>query len=118
MEERRKFIRLDINVIVKWKKIYDGALKDQNINKDVSEDGICLILDERLQIADKLQIELILPTKKTINLIGKVSWVRQYGVVAENHKRNYDTGIEFIDIAEEDRKEIAQFIFGTINNQK
>ncbi|MFH2144950.1 MAG: PilZ domain-containing protein [Candidatus Omnitrophota bacterium] len=116
MEEKRKFIRLDVGVNVKWKKLYDEIFEDTSINKDISEGGICLIIEERLQIGDRLQLEIGLPDKKSITAVGRVAWVSEYGVVYDNHKRNYDTGVEFMEIEDMDRQEISKFVFRGVNN--
>lgn len=116
MEEKRRFIRLDVGVDVKWKKLYDEIFDGTSINKDISEGGICLIIEEKLQIGDRLQLEIGLPSKKNITAVGKVAWVSEYGVIYDNHKRNYDTGVEFMEIEETDRQEISTFVFGVMNN--
>jgi Tfp pilus assembly protein PilZ len=115
MEERRKFVRLDINVVVKWEKI-SGDLNNivcnnKDITKNMSSGGICLITHEKLEVGDKLHLKIELPTKKIITAKGRVVWINEFEIVGGERERRYDIGIEFIDIRDEDKEEIGKFVF-------
>ncbi len=115
MEERRKFVRLNTNVDVKWAKITpdkEGATGDLSKTKNISGGGICLtVYGKNVDIGDILDMEIDLPTKKTIKVRGRVAWVGEFEIVGGRHEKNYDLGVEFLEIDEEDRIEINQFVF-------
>jgi c-di-GMP-binding flagellar brake protein YcgR len=114
MEERRRFVRLDMNVVVKWEKITEDSnqiVGDTDITKNISVGGICLIAYERLEVGDKLRLEIELPTKKTVSAKGRVVWINEFEVIGRGLEKRYDVGVEFIDIRDEDREEINKFVF-------
>lgn len=120
MDERRKFIRLAINVNVEWKKLdtQDNENKSQSISKNLSEDGVCLIIYDHVEPGDILSLDVGLPTGKVINAQGKVVWVNEFKVIGDKVQKKYDVGVEFIDMNKEDRAEIDQFVFKLINPGK
>ncbi len=118
MEEKRKFIRLDVNVGVKWKKIKEASLT-ADIAKNISEGGICLIANEKVAIGDLLDLEIELPTGKKITSKGKVAWVNEFEIIiGKMQMKRYDVGAEFLGISDEDREEIEKFIFTFLDIKK
>ena len=111
MEERRKFVRLNIDVEVKWEKISGAPLDNINVTKNISGGGICLIVYEELRVGEELSLEIKLPTKELIAAKGKVLWISEFQIISEECKKRYDTGIEFLDICNEDREKIEKFVF-------
>lgn len=114
MEEKRKFVRLNLNVEVRWRKIIetlDRAVDNINLTKDISGGGIRLIVDETVKVADKLSLEIKLPTDKVIYCQGRVIWVEKFEIVGRRHEDRYEAGIEFMDISDDDREEISKLVF-------
>ncbi len=109
MEEKRKFVRLEINVAVKWKKIPEEALVGLDVTKNISKGGICLMVDEKLEIGDNLELEIEIPEKKVVQARVKVIRVRELKLTEEGRKE-YEAGVEFFEISDEDREEIEGFI--------
>lgn len=122
MEERRKFVRLNANVDVKWAKITpdkESASGDLSTTKNISGGGICLTMyGKNVDVGDLLDMEIDLPTKKTIRVKGRVAWVGEFEIVGGRHEKSYDVGIEFLEINEEDRIEISQFVFSFSTKQE
>jgi c-di-GMP-binding flagellar brake protein YcgR len=113
MQERRRFVRLDVNVTVRWNKITEGAVQVTSINKDISENGICLIVEDELSAGDTLQMEMELPTKKIIHSVGQVVWASPF-VILGSGERKFNAGIEFIKLNDEDRQELGKFIYHSL----
>jgi len=113
MGKKRDFVRLNLNVRVDWKKIIEtsdfvGEFPDATRN--ISAGGLCLSMDERLQIGDKLQLRMKLPSEKIINAQGRVVWIREFEINSREYKKTFDTGIEFTEIRDEDREKINKFV--------
>jgi c-di-GMP-binding flagellar brake protein YcgR len=120
MDDRRKFVRLDIDVLVQWRKITGEEAREldkESRTKNISAGGICLTVDERNMVAigDLLAIEMKLPTGRLINLAGRVAWVSEFEIIGAEAEKNYDAGIEFVEIKEADREAIQQFVFRRFN---
>ncbi len=112
MEERRRFPRLDAGLGVKWHKAAaaDKEPAREDVSKNISSLGLCLIAYEKLAIGDRLVLEIELPDKKTIPATGRVAWVRAFEVPGQDVEANYDVGIEFLEIKTEDRRLLKQFV--------
>jgi len=111
MRERRRFVRLDLNVNVKWRKIDQVEEIKENTAKNISIGGICLIVEEKLNEGDYLELKINLPNQKEIHAYGRVVWIDEYEILGAEYGKKYDAGIEFLKIKEEDQQELEKFIF-------
>ena len=121
MGAKREFVRLKLNVRVDWKKIIDGADsigRFPDATRDISAGGLCLNMDEELNIGDILQLKMELPSKKIISALGKIVWVREFRIDSRGEKKMYDTGIEFSEIHDKDREEINKFVLTSLPSKK
>jgi c-di-GMP-binding flagellar brake protein YcgR len=115
MEEKRRYVRLDASVEVTWQKIADSsqqASPEDDITRNISEGGICLIVYEQISVGDVLDLVIELPTQKIIHSRGAVRWAKEFEIVGERAIRRYDIGLEFVNISDQDRQEIKKFVFG------
>lgn len=112
-EERRRYPRLDINVDIEWKKISAAAANAviKGVSKNISEGGICLLVYEKLNTGDILSLDIKLPSGRMIHSRGKVAWIREFEIIGQETERSYDAGIELIDVNEEDKKVLREFVF-------
>ncbi len=114
MEERRKYPRLDttkVNFLCKRVSSEKNTLKDKA--KNISEGGICLSLgSEPVEKDDVLSLEFMLPERQfLISCKGKVAWVNEFEIIGGVNKREYEAGIDFFYINEEDKKAIREYVF-------
>jgi c-di-GMP-binding flagellar brake protein YcgR len=111
MEEKRQFVRLSKTVGVKWSEAQAGQGEEQvqDMTMDISEGGICLIEYETLPVGKELNLEMELPTGKTIFSKGRVAWIREFEIIGGRREKGYEVGIQFIDISSEDKEEINRF---------
>ena len=111
IEERRKFIRLTIDAQINYTIIADSASSRSAPLKDIGAGGICLLLNEQLKEGDILKLDILLPDDPpVIPTKGKVIWVKSFSIASEKNVR-YDTGIEFTEISDADRKKINKYVF-------
>jgi len=108
-QERRKFVRLNINVEINY-SIIPHEEQQETGTKNISAGGICMVSDKPLSIGDTLQLEIKLPEDPpSIQVKGKAVWVKQF-IATEKHE-SFDIGVEFINISEENRKRINKYVF-------
>ena len=114
MENRRKYPRLDttrINLLCKKVTVRKGVSHDKTRN--ISEGGIRLNFGpEPVERGDTLQLEFMLPERRfLIACKGKVVWVEAFEMEGGVRKREYEAGVEFFDIADDDKKAIREYVF-------
>lgn len=79
--------------------------------ENISIGGICLILKQRLERMAETCLEIdLLDMKDHVKCRGKVMWVVECKGKGPGSPSSYDTGIEFLDIDEIDRKRIHAII--------
>jgi c-di-GMP-binding flagellar brake protein YcgR len=121
MKEKREYVRLDLNVRVDWKKISetsDPAEEFTDKTKNISVGGLCLIVNEKLNVGDSLQIALELPSKKIIDMEGRVMWINEYEIFGKEEEQFYDVGIEFMNISKDEREEIKEFVLTSYSTEE
>jgi hypothetical protein len=94
MEEKRKFPRLSIKVLVNYSVSVDDPSASAE-TRNLSEGGICITTPVPLSVGRHVTIRFFLPGK-TIRVMGRI--IRS----AEVFPRLFENGIEFIDITPDD----------------
>jgi c-di-GMP-binding flagellar brake protein YcgR len=115
MEEKRRFPRLDMAVDVLWKKVNlekaSAGFGDPNQTRNISEGGICLIVYDEVNVGDQLSLDIRLPTQQVIHAVGRVVWSSPFELITDQDTRKRcDIGIEFLQIAPQDKEEIKEFV--------
>lgn len=107
VKERRRFPRINARLPLQYKDIqrpietYSGTL-----TRDIGEGGIRFIANEFLSIFTRLLVEASIPSfSRPIKAISKVAWIRK--IPSGNQ---YDVGVQFMDMTEEDKKHLTSFI--------
>jgi c-di-GMP-binding flagellar brake protein YcgR len=121
MKEKREFARLDLNVKVDWKRTLVTSEPGQEFSdktKNISAGGLCLVVYEKLDIGEILEIEMVLPSKETIRAEGKVVWISEYEIEGEEEETIYDIGVQFVKISDKEREEISKFVFASFDAKK
>lgn len=99
--ERRAGVRLRKNIDVSVEDRLSSMLFRAAI-ADISESGMRLIADRYLPKGTKYTFSMKNPPN--LSLRGEVRWIRDFS------RDTYQVGIMFIDVDEEDRKRLANFL--------
>lgn len=106
-QERRKYMRLQANVEVKYMII--GKPGTINVfSKNISAGGLCITAGEQITNNTPLQLEIKIPDlKDPIRAIARVVWQKKF---AERPEGDFTTGIEFTGISDFDRFNINRYV--------
>jgi c-di-GMP-binding flagellar brake protein YcgR len=106
MQERRKFIRINESLKVRYQVLRSFRLVTSH-SKDFSEGGIRLPVIQRLQPGMVLEIEIYFPQyQKPAVATGEVVWIREI----EDLKFPFVVGIKFINIDAASLNKIRNYI--------
>lgn len=107
VKERRRAVRINARVPLQFKDIqrpietYSGTL-----TKDVSEGGARFVSGDFLSLFTRLLVEVSLPSfSRPVKAISKVAWIQK-----QPRGSQYNIGLQFLDMTEEDKKHLASFI--------
>ncbi len=115
MEEKRKFIRLELPIEVKYRISIDPVVENKSLSKDISAGGLRMILKEKLPPGLLLEIKINIPDdERLISTSGEIVW--QDEIVIDREVK-YETGIRFVNISTEDREKISRYIRKELNQR-
>ncbi len=97
--ERRIFERISLPIKLSYEVKTRPKITKESKSKNISGNGICISLSERLLPKTNLLITIdITDSVNNIRLNGRVTWSRRVEIIGENSPLvYYDTGIELID---------------------
>ncbi len=112
--ERREYVRCDLNTGIKYSLISNPGIEGDCIGVDVCILGLKIMAKEKLEKGTQLRIVFNLPDEKE-QIVAKctvVAWVKQ------GEQDLFETGIEFLEISEEDKGKIGDYIQKTLGKEK
>ena len=115
MQERRRFVRLNIPLEVDYQIAgrQDGFAR--SVTKDISPNGARFLVKEELPKGSILLICLKLPPAlEVIQIKARAVWSKKEGV---EQQHIFDTGFEFVEISEKDKKLFFQYMCNLMYNQ-
>ena len=114
--EKRKFPRVE--VICKISTVYaERLLVFDAHTENVGEGGIRVILQQRLNASTPVNLELFLSqTKEPVKCQGEVVWANEIKPEGVN-PRLYDTGIKFLEIDNQNKDIISEFVRSAISKE-
>ena len=117
--DRRRFPRAHYKCLIYIKK-KENSKPISVYTENIGAGGICVLVDENMGLFQGVKLELDLGDKsgERIACTGTVVWVVKQREPGGKTKELYDTGIEFIDIKEADRKLISSVVDGIIGKSK
>lgn len=110
--DKRKFPRLSFNVDVNYELIAgQSAEARKSRSKNISAAGLCLMIPEKVEPGNLLNLEFFLPDADTpITARGNVVWVEELAIYSAEPVVSYDCGLAFTDITPGDRKKINRHV--------
>lgn len=115
MQERRKYVRLNIPLEINYSIQGKGGQWRKTITKNISPNGARFSIEEALSKGAVLELKIKIPPEdKSIPVKAKIVWIEkdlgQEGNV-------YDTGLEFVQFSEEDKAAFFQYFYNLMYDQ-
>jgi hypothetical protein len=98
MKERRRFRRVDIDVLVNFSE--KAIARAKNVNQF----GICIVTNIPFKAGIYLNLIFTLPDGTSVETLGKVQWQRKI------ESDTYENGIEFYNIKPDIKKKLEDFV--------
>ncbi|UCC95582.1 MAG: PilZ domain-containing protein [Candidatus Omnitrophota bacterium] len=104
-EERRRAIRMQFPYTI------NISVADQEristYTEDISDQGVMVVIRKKLDLLSPLDLEIYIQ-KKPVTCKGKVTWVKEKEAFCLEDVIFFNTGIEFYEIKEADKKLIKR----------
>jgi hypothetical protein len=109
IEEKRLFPR--VNIVCKISTVFDNRLMVFDTHtENLGAAGVRVILEEKLNVATPVDIELFLPPRvEPIKCKGQIAWTSELHPVKIKYRLFY-TGVKFTQMSEQDKKEVKDFV--------
>lgn len=114
IEERRKFIRLEVPV--EFKYIIEGnAVRKEVTTKDLSCDGLRFISEQGFNAGVPLELNLDIPSANNpVHINGKVVWAKKLSI---EDNSSFEVGVEFVKIEEDNKNTFLKYLCDLIYSQ-
>lgn len=122
LEERRKYVRLDDNLKVNFQtqnKNQPGGLAEKvsAIITNISVEGVRFNSDRKLEIGEKIDIEIFLPNEtKPLHISGKVVWSCQLQDL-QDQKIMFESGVKLFAIEKSDEGKFMGYVWEKMKGQ-
>lgn len=113
--EKRRFIRAKFPCIIAIHTLHEHVITTYTEN--ISAGGVRVVIEERLESSSTVGLEMQI-NKNTISCKGRVVWVVNKESPYKKGVFYYDTGIEFYEINDNDRRVISGAIEEILKNEK
>lgn len=105
--ERRQQLRVNTAMSVQYRGIRqaDDSVVSA-ISRDISTGGVSLLVNEFISVFTRLVLDIAVPSApKPVRVVSKVAWIRKrpYG-------EQYEVGAQFMDMSEEDKRGVFDFV--------
>ena len=107
---QRKFPRVNYKCLIRVAK---GEREEviETHTENVGAGGICVILEKDFELFENVSLKVFLEdSENPIFCNGTIVWVVKRHPTTQAETLKYDTGIEFRDIAEEDKARISRLV--------
>lgn len=107
---QRKFPRAKYKCLIRVSR-KSRAKEVETFTENIGSGGICVVLGENIGLFEKVKLEVFLGTEKgAVSCGGVVVWVVKRHPMGPSGSSKYDTGIEFSNMCEEDRRSISNLV--------
>ncbi|MBN2097372.1 MAG: PilZ domain-containing protein [Candidatus Omnitrophica bacterium] len=115
MQERRQYVRLNIPLEISYAVQGEKTPLHKTVTKNISPNGARFILERDLPKGTIVEMEVKIPTRpEAIRVKAKVIWTKKQSGPDE---QNYDAGLEFIQISEENKNDFFQYFCNLMYDQ-
>ncbi|MGB2661464.1 MAG: PilZ domain-containing protein [Candidatus Omnitrophota bacterium] len=108
--DQRRFPRVNYKCLIRMSR---GGHEEviETFTENIGAGGICVSIDVGFELFDTVVLEVYLTEgEEPIHCKGSIVWVVMRRPVVKTEKAKYDTGIEFIDIPENDRERVSMLV--------
>ncbi len=106
--EMRRFKRIGYNMDI---GILSGKGREYCRTIDISKGGVCFTAKKPLKTDAAIALRLRIPgIERTLNLKGRVAWIKKIGEATDKNTAAYKVGLEFTSLKNEDRRFISKLI--------
>ena len=106
-DEKRKYQRIPSGFPVKYRDLNRPETECRGtVSKNVSEGGVRFRSDRFISLANRMVVELNLPTlSRPVRAVSKITWIKKLPAGGD-----YEVGNQFLEISREDRDAIRTFV--------
>lgn len=115
MQERRKYVRLNVCLDVSYTIEGREGSYYKSITRNISPNGARFAVIEQLPKGTVLCINIKIPTRtEPIPVKARIVWSKKEDI---KQKDMYDTGLEFIQISDEGKRDFLQYLCNLMYEQ-
>lgn len=111
MEEKRKYIRLNVPLNVKYRTLTPEPSEGKSKSKNISPEGMRIGLKCRLELGVELALIIEIPNEsQPISAKGKVVWQKEI-TDAKPQEERFDTGLQLTYMDDFDKSRFFTYLY-------
>jgi c-di-GMP-binding flagellar brake protein YcgR len=115
MEERRKFVRLDTSVKVRYKVLVNTEDHNDTNSRNLSASGVKIEVKDPVKPNSVLWMEIALPNEADpLQAKGEVVWQEK---ISTSENIRYEMGIKFLEMDVTDRNRLSKYLFSLLHSK-
>lgn len=116
IEERRRFIRLEVPIELKYIVEDDPSQKRRRVaTKDLSCDGLRFTSEHKINEGSMIDLNLTVPgANNPVHIKGKAIWSKK---ISGEDDAPFEAGIEFVQIEEDNKNTFLKYLCDLIYNE-
>ena len=119
MIEKRRFVRVDIPIRIRYQIEGKKNSRAEGISKNIGGMGICVHLTHRLPTGSLLKLTLALPgATEPIETEARLVWIDKAESVLGDFRGDFEAGLRFTSISRVGRAAIVNFICESVKRRK
>ena len=108
---KRKFPRVNYKCLIRISKDRQEEEVIDTYTENIGAGGICVTLERGYDLFEKVSLEVHLgEDAEPVRCSGAIVWAIKSHPVHKWEKARFDTGIEFVDIKDDDRERISRLV--------
>ena len=116
MQDKRKYVRVNVNTTVVYVVIKDGGPAFTALSRNISCGGLHLCFQRHVELHTKIGMEIYLPHEDDpVMASGEVAW--QEAETPQN-KGNLNTGVRFTEIDSSSKMRIARYVLDGLRRNR
>ena len=111
-DERRRFVRFDLDANVKFRFFKNMNIGDsiKGKAKNLSADGVCIVTEKEIPRDKDVELDILLPgRKRPVRVRGKVVWINKVKSVDKKLSDRCEAGIKLYTVDRDDENTLLKY---------
>ena len=119
MVEKRKFVRVDRPIRVRYELDGKKEIGGESLSKNIGGEGVCLFFSDSFPVGSFLKLTLDIPgLSEPVKTLAEVVWIDKAQRPDEKVFSDFEAGLKFTSISSVAKASIINFVYESVKRRK